>query len=670
MSQERAGEPLAPGEPLASPSSDKENQVTKSAKTYSKKNPVLVQKVLAFNKEDTKAEVKEEEETKMEVEEECPPWGRCLASGEECPVHSLILPRTHWAFYSTVGEVDSLVAGLNPRGVREGELREQLLNQRERIERKMRKVQVGVLHRSEEDAARLEETMAAEVERRRAKAAAVEALAAPLGTPMQELMELALRDQVLELEEKIFVGALGFLKATGEERGGKRRGEWRAALEARGFAMMAEAVEWGEGGRLEAAEVEGAASEGEGAAGQVVRQLAAAILQVEQMVGKEDVERFLQEPLGEGEKERKKRQKKEEEVKKKKQAAEEAGEELVEEEEAAADTPLGKWETSLMACTSLSQLFVHLTTLDNSVVWSKSVMNTKCRLCRRKTDPDRMLLCDGCDRGHHMYCLKPKVKKVPEGDWFCPECRPKERIRSPKKKVRNMFKEKEDEEEDEEDEEDEEETPAPSRKSKSRRKLVESEDEEEEAPKSKKDKSRSRKKAVDSEEEDEEEASPPPKKGGRKTKKKVVEESDEEEEEMSPPPKKGKGKKEDKRKSGLANLFGRRQAAVKSDERRRGEDIEEEDEEEDNEEVSPPSNKGGRKARKKVEESEEEEEEPKGRAARKARKSQDSQENKENSRSKRSRRGEEEEEADLDLNAGEMVELVKGECWTPFFLCL
>jgi hypothetical protein len=28
-----------------------------------------------------------------------PPWGRCEASGDNCPVHSAILPRTHWAFY-------------------------------------------------------------------------------------------------------------------------------------------------------------------------------------------------------------------------------------------------------------------------------------------------------------------------------------------------------------------------------------------------------------------------------------------------------------------------------------------------------------------------------------------------------------------------------------------
>ena len=91
---------------------------TDSAKTYSKKNPVLVQKVLTFNKEDGKSpqksplkspqKVKEEEQVvKEEVEEKeaSPPWGRCLASGPDCPVHSAILPRTHWAFYSSVQEV-------------------------------------------------------------------------------------------------------------------------------------------------------------------------------------------------------------------------------------------------------------------------------------------------------------------------------------------------------------------------------------------------------------------------------------------------------------------------------------------------------------------------------------------------------------------------------------
>lgn len=35
-----------------------------------------------------------------------------------------------------------------------------------------------------------------------------------------------------------------------------------------------------------------------------------------------------------------------------------------------------------------------------------------------------------------MYCLKPPVKKVPEGDWFCVDCRPKETTRTPRPRKR------------------------------------------------------------------------------------------------------------------------------------------------------------------------------------------------------------------------------------------
>merc|ERR1712106_727378 len=94
---------------------------------------------------------------------------------------------------------------------------------------------------------------------------------------------------------------------------------------------------------------------------------------------------------------------------------------------------------------------------DNSIVWSKSIMNTKCRICRKKTDSDKMLLCDACDRGHHIYCLKPKLKSIPTGDWFCPDCKPKERTRSPKKKIRRVFSSTEDDTEEDVDTANEEE---------------------------------------------------------------------------------------------------------------------------------------------------------------------------------------------------------------------
>ena len=94
--------------------------------------------------------------------------------------------------------------------------------------------------------------------------------------------------------------------------------------------------------------------------------------------------------------------------------------------------------------------------------FSRSILNTRCRICRRKADPESMLLCDGCDRGHHLYCLKPKLKKIPSGDWFCHECKPKERVKSPKKKSRRVFEpepepEPEAESEEEEEAEDDEE---------------------------------------------------------------------------------------------------------------------------------------------------------------------------------------------------------------------
>ena len=76
-------------------------------------------------------------------------------------------------------------------------------------------------------------------------------------------------------------------------------------------------------------------------------------------------------------------------------------------------TLLERWEESLMACTNLAQVFIHLSNLDNCISWDKSVLNARCRICRRKGDAEHMLLCDGCDKGHHMYCLKPPIKEVP-----------------------------------------------------------------------------------------------------------------------------------------------------------------------------------------------------------------------------------------------------------------
>lgn len=43
-------------------------------------------------------------------------------------------------------------------------------------------------------------------------------------------------------------------------------------------------------------------------------------------------------------------------------------------------------------------------------------------VCRRGSEPDKMLLCDECNGGTHMFCMKPKMKTVPEGNWYCKRC--------------------------------------------------------------------------------------------------------------------------------------------------------------------------------------------------------------------------------------------------------
>ena len=44
-------------------------------------------------------------------------------------------------------------------------------------------------------------------------------------------------------------------------------------------------------------------------------------------------------------------------------------------------------------------------------------------MCKRKGDEATLLLCDGCDKGFHMACLRIEEKDVPDGDWFCPACK-------------------------------------------------------------------------------------------------------------------------------------------------------------------------------------------------------------------------------------------------------
>ncbi|XP_060525173.1 PHD and RING finger domain-containing protein 1 isoform X2 [Cylas formicarius] len=47
---------------------------------------------------------------------------------------------------------------------------------------------------------------------------------------------------------------------------------------------------------------------------------------------------------------------------------------------------------------------------------------TFCEICGSDDNEDRLLLCDGCDLGFHLYCLTPALTDVPEGIWYCNDC--------------------------------------------------------------------------------------------------------------------------------------------------------------------------------------------------------------------------------------------------------
>uniref|UniRef100_A0A8C7Q6R5 Bromodomain adjacent to zinc finger domain 2B n=1 Tax=Oncorhynchus mykiss TaxID=8022 RepID=A0A8C7Q6R5_ONCMY len=92
------------------------------------------------------------------------------------------------------------------------------------------------------------------------------------------------------------------------------------------------------------------------------------------------------------------------------------------------------WRKALGDVRSAAQLAMCLQQLQKSIAWERSIMKVYCQICRKGDNEDLLLLCDGCDKGCHTYCHKPKITTIPEGDWYCPACISKASGPSPKNK--------------------------------------------------------------------------------------------------------------------------------------------------------------------------------------------------------------------------------------------
>ncbi|KAM9732840.1 tyrosine-protein kinase BAZ1B [Menidia menidia] len=156
--------------------------------------------------------------------------------------------------------------------------------------------------------------------------------------------------------------------------------------------------------------------------------------------------------------------------KKKKQGGEESSkaEEVDEEkriaEEARVATAVEKWKTAIREAQTFSRMHVLLGMLDACVKWDMSAENARCKVCRKKGDDEKLILCDECNKAFHLFCLRPVLHRIPDGEWLCPACQPTTARRGSRSRNYNQDTEEEESEEEseeqesDEDEEDEEES--------------------------------------------------------------------------------------------------------------------------------------------------------------------------------------------------------------------
>ncbi|XP_064601605.1 tyrosine-protein kinase BAZ1B-like [Liolophura sinensis] len=94
-------------------------------------------------------------------------------------------------------------------------------------------------------------------------------------------------------------------------------------------------------------------------------------------------------------------------------------------------TAVDKWREGLEQSQTLSRLHVLMGIFDSCIKWEKSAENAKCKICRKKGEDNQSLLCDDCNQAFHLYCLRPALPFIPDGEWFCPACRPQTQRRRP-----------------------------------------------------------------------------------------------------------------------------------------------------------------------------------------------------------------------------------------------
>ncbi|XP_056229915.1 tyrosine-protein kinase BAZ1B isoform X2 [Seriola aureovittata] len=78
------------------------------------------------------------------------------------------------------------------------------------------------------------------------------------------------------------------------------------------------------------------------------------------------------------------------------------------------------------------------------------------RQLRRTTgDDEKLILCDECNKAFHLFCLRPALYRIPHGEWLCPACQPTVARRGSRSRNYNQDTEEEEDEEESEEEDSE-----------------------------------------------------------------------------------------------------------------------------------------------------------------------------------------------------------------------
>ncbi|TNN01484.1 hypothetical protein fugu_010866 [Takifugu bimaculatus] len=86
-----------------------------------------------------------------------------------------------------------------------------------------------------------------------------------------------------------------------------------------------------------------------------------------------------------------------------------------------------------------------------------SAENARCKVCRKKGDDEKLILCDECNKAFHLFCLRPALYRIPVGEWRCLACQPTVARRGSRSRNYNEDTDEEEDEEGSEEEDSEEE---------------------------------------------------------------------------------------------------------------------------------------------------------------------------------------------------------------------